>query len=210
MEYLERKKKKNEAAAAASQIKDKSFENLFDIKLTFYSFILRWIRLKNFVDFKHTMTILSLSLYVCVFHNKNQSICVTVFGFISCTNFIFSEVASDHVECFMNELWNCQRMRFAHGIKVGSTSRCHIEYTHIRQKKRSKYFGFAWLFAVSSKISHSSVSVSLSLSPCVCVSLFSGWIVVVSELWAITGNQFEQIRYIYQLFTSFYLSSVIH
>lgn len=70
---------------------------------------------QKFVDSKLMMTIYvcvcmrarpRTTCVVCVFHIKNQSICVTVFGLFFVHKFYFPGGSkSDHVECFMNELW---------------------------------------------------------------------------------------------------------
>lgn len=170
----------------------------------------------KFVDFRLMMTISyvracarnvsCVCACVCIFHVKNQSICVTVFGLFSCIKYFFRMVASDHVECFMNELWNCQCMRFAHGLSQSDSQVSYRIYAHTPKKGPN----ICVCLIICCFVGNLSFQCLCSTLPILLILALFRLNVVVSELWAITGNQFEQIRYIYQLFTSFYLSSVIH
>lgn len=79
---------------------------------------------------------------------KNQSICVTVFGLFSCTNFIFSEVAKATMS---NVSWMNFEIVNVCGLRMGFKSLLRLPgvisniRTSTQDKKRSTYFGFALL-----------------------------------------------------------------
>lgn len=91
-----------------------------------------------------------------------------------------------------------------------STSRCRNEYTNREEEEKNllnMLYSNEFFWLVSFCFDETSLS-----SLCVCVCVFGGFffINIVRKPQQSPATNSNKFRYIYQLFTSFYLSSVIH